>query len=157
MLIGLPAAGKTTFYRRYFAATHRHISKDLWPNARHKERRQQAALAEAFAAGHSVVVDNTNPTAAERARIITIARASGARVVGYFLDVPTRESVGRNAGREDRARVPNVAIFTTAKRLQPPTLAEGFDQLFRLTLAADRTMTIGEITAGSSPQSREEP
>jgi predicted kinase len=156
LLIGLPAAGKTTFYRRYFAATHRHISKDLWPNARHKERRQQQALADAFAAGHSVVVDNTNPTVAERARIIASARATGARVVGYFLDVTTRESVARNAGREDRSRVPTVAIFTTAKRLQPPTLAEGFDQLFRATLTPERTLTVTEITASDPSHPGEE-
>jgi predicted kinase len=150
VLMGLPAAGKTTFYRRYFAATHRHISKDLWPNVRHKEQRQQQALADAFAAGDSVVVDNTNPSAADRARIITMARASGAQVVGYFFDVTTREAVARNADRQGRARVPDVAIFTTAKRLEPPKLSEGFDQLFRVTLSAERLLSVTEITESSS-------
>jgi predicted kinase len=149
VLVGLPAAGKTTFYRRYFAATHRHISKDLWPNVRHKDRRQQQELADAFAAGASVVVDNTNPSAADRARIITMAHASGAQVVGYFFDVTTREAVARNAGRQGRARVPNVAIFTTAKRLEPPKLSEGFDQLFRVTFSAERLLSVTEITESS--------
>jgi predicted kinase len=156
VLIGLPAAGKSTFYRRYFAATHRHISKDLWPNGRHKERRQQQALADAFAAGDSVVVDNTNPSAAERARIIMIAHASGAQVVGYFFDVTTREAVARNADRHGRDRVPNVAIFTTAKRLEPPSLSEGFDQLFRVTLTPERLLTVTEVTASSPSRSYEE-
>ena len=31
ILVGLPGAGKTTFYRERFAATHRHVSKDLMP------------------------------------------------------------------------------------------------------------------------------
>jgi hypothetical protein len=31
ILIGLPASGKTTFFMRYFGATHRHVSQDLWP------------------------------------------------------------------------------------------------------------------------------
>jgi hypothetical protein len=68
VIIGLPGAGTTTFYRRYFAATHRHVSKDLWPYARRREARQQQVLQDALASGESVVVDNTNPTRLERAR-----------------------------------------------------------------------------------------
>ena len=83
-------------------------------------------LDEMLAAGRSVVVDNTNPTAAERVQIITAAKARGARVIGYFFNVSTRAAVARNANRTGRSKVPNVAIFTTAKRLQPPKLAEGF-------------------------------
>ncbi len=130
VLIGLPAAGKSTFFRRYFAATHVHLSKDLWPKTAGRDARQQRLLDEALAAGRSVVVDNTNPTAAERARIIAAARARGARVVGYFLDVTTRAAIARNEGRSGREKVPKVAIFTVAKRFERPTLAEGFDQLF---------------------------
>ena len=33
ILVGLPGAGKTTFHRQNFAASHRHVSRDLWPNA----------------------------------------------------------------------------------------------------------------------------
>jgi predicted kinase len=130
ILIGLQAAGKTTFYRRYFARTHRHVSKDLWPNARRRDARQQQVLQDAFARGESVVVDNTNPTRDERARIISAARAHSMRVVGYFFDVTTRQAVAGNAERTGSAKVPDVAIFTTAKRLERPETAEGFDQLF---------------------------
>jgi predicted kinase len=147
IFVGLPAAGKTTFYHRYFAATHQHISKDLWPNAPGRDARQRRLLAETIAGGSSAVVDNTNPAIADRAALIEIARAAGARVVGYFFDVTTREAVARNAGREGRQKVPKVAIFTVAKRLEPPTLAEGFDQLFRLTLKPDRTFHIEEIAS----------
>jgi acyl-CoA reductase-like NAD-dependent aldehyde dehydrogenase len=47
VLIGLQAAGKTTFYRRHLAATHEHVSKDNWPNAGRRERRQLALVAQA--------------------------------------------------------------------------------------------------------------
>ena len=57
-----PAAGKTTFYRRYFAATHRHVSKDLWPNARRRDARQREVFHEALDRGESVVIDNTSAT-----------------------------------------------------------------------------------------------
>jgi predicted kinase len=130
ILIGLPASGKTTFYRTRFAETHLHISKDLWPNARHREARQRRALDETLSRGESVVVDNTNRMRADRAPLIDIARVRGARVIGYVFDVPTREAVARNAGRTGRDKVPNVAIFTAAKRLERPDPAEGFDELY---------------------------
>ena len=142
---GLPGSGKSTLYRDRFAATHVHVSKDLWPKAAKREARQQRAIAEALAAGSSVVVDNTNPTSAERAALIAVAREHGARVVGYFFDVATRTAVARNATRTGASKVPNVAIFTVAKRLQPPSYAEGFDQLFRVEIAEDRSSRISEV------------
>jgi predicted kinase len=145
ILVGLPGAGKTTFYRQNFAASHRHVSKDLWPNASGRDARQRRALEDAFAAGASVVVDNTNPSIAERAAIIALARTRGAEVAGYFFDVTTRQAVARNAGRSGREKVPNVAIFTVAKRLEPPTRAEGFDRLFRVTLTPERGFNVDEI------------
>jgi predicted kinase len=129
ILVGLPGAGKSTFARSTFPS-HDYISKDGFPpGARNKQARQDAALRAALAVGRPALVDNTNVTVADRAAIITIAREFGARVVGYYLDVPVREAVARNERREGRAKVPKVAIFTAAKRLAPPSLAEGFDEL----------------------------
>lgn len=145
IFVGLPGAGKTTLYRERFAATHRHVSKDLWPNASSRDARQHKIIDEALAGGFSVVVDNTNPSVAERAPLISLARARGARVIGYFFNVTTRAAVARNASRTGRGKVPNVAIFTAAKRLQPPSFDEGFDQLFRVEIADDRSLRITEV------------
>lgn len=144
ILVGLPGAGKTKLYRERFTRTHRHVSKDLWPKASGREARQRKMIEEALAEGRSVVVDNTNPTMAERTALIALARARGARVIGYFFDVTTRAAVARNATRTGREKVPNVAIFTAAKRLERPSLAEGFDQLFRVEIAEDRSLRITE-------------
>src|SRR5438128_12251669 len=142
ILIGLPGAGKSSLYRQKFASTHLHVSKDLWPNATKREDRQRNMIDEALASGKSVAVDKTNPTVVERAALIRLARAHGARVIGYFFDVNTRTAVARNAERTGPGKVPNVAIFTAAKRLQHPTRAEGFDQLFRVAIAKDRALEI---------------
>jgi predicted kinase len=117
----------------------------LWPNVQRRDARQQRELAEAFARGDSVVVDNTNPTRVDRARIISAARDSRARVVGYFFDVTPRAAVARNAGRSGAAKVPNVAIFTAAKRLERPSPDEGFDQLFIVQAAPDQSFTVCEM------------
>lgn len=146
-MVGLPGAGKSSLYREKFAGTHVHVSKDQWPNATKREDRQRKLVDEALASGQSVVVDNTNPTIAERAALIRIARAHGARVIGYFFDVNTRTAVARNAERTGRGKVPNVAIFTAAKRLQRPSLAEDFDQLFGVTINKDRKLEINELPA----------
>ncbi|MFC4424853.1 AAA family ATPase [Deinococcus navajonensis] len=134
MFVGLPGSGKTTFYRARFAETHAHISKDLFPNNRNKARRQQQLLQDALQAGRNVVLDNTNPTAGDRAGAIALAQAFGALVTAYVFarDVPA--SIERNAGREGKARVPDVAIYAIANRWQPPTLEEGFDRLFTVHL-----------------------
>jgi len=134
ILIGLPAAGKTTFFRERFAATHDHISKDVLRNNKRPSRRQEHLIAESLAAGRSVVVDNTNPSATARAPLIEIARKYGAEVVGYFFVSEAGDALRRNRTREGRERVPDVAIFTVRKHLQPPASTEGFDRLYAVRM-----------------------
>jgi predicted kinase len=130
---GLPGSGKSTYYREHYAATHVHVSKDLMPNVRARDERQWREIEAALAAGRSVVVDNTNPSRDARAPLIALGRRFGAKIVGIFFDVEARVCIMRNRGREGRARVPDVAIFTTRKKLQPPALDEGFDELHMIT------------------------
>lgn len=130
ILIGLPASGKSTFYRERFASTHDRVSKDALRNNRQPQRRQEQLISEALGHGRSVVVDNTNPRVADRASIIAIARRFGADVAGYFFPTEAAVALRRNRGRQGRDRVPDVAIFVAKKRLDLPTYAEGFDELF---------------------------
>jgi predicted kinase len=134
ILIGMPAAGKTSFYRERFAGTHDHVSKDLMRNTRRPQRRQEQLVAESLAAGRSVVIDNTNPSAAVRAPLIALARARGAAVTGYYFPTEAADALRRNRTREGRDRVPDVAIFTVRKRLEPPRREEGFDALYVVRL-----------------------
>jgi hypothetical protein len=64
IFIGLQGCGKTTFFNSRLTATHTHVSKDEFRNAKNRNKRQ-ANWGEW--AGPPVAVDNTNPTAAERA------------------------------------------------------------------------------------------
>src|SRR4051794_3925097 len=85
VLIGLQGAGKSTFRAQRFDTTHVVVSKDRFRNNRRPERRQQRLMGEALAAGRSVIVDNTNPSLAERSTILALARTLNARIVGYFF------------------------------------------------------------------------
>jgi predicted kinase len=134
ILVGLQASGKSTFFREQFAATHEHVSKDLLRNNRTRNRRQRELIEAALWAGRPVVVDNTNPAVDDRWPLVELGREFGARIVGYYFESGVRECLARNARRECKARVPDVAIYATAKRLVPPSRAEGFDELLYVRL-----------------------
>jgi len=127
VFVGLPGAGKSTYYRAHFAATHVHVSKDLMPNARRRDDRQLRDVEAALARGKSVVVDNTNPSVEVRKPLIELGRRHGARIVALFFDVDVRTAIMRNRQREGTGRVPDVAIFATKKKLVAPSIEEGFD------------------------------
>ena len=134
VFVGLQASGKSTFFRERFAESHQHVSKNLFPVNRYKNRRQEHLLHAALSAGRSVVVDNTNPTPEDRRPLVRLGHEYGAKVLGYFFDASVRECIRRNEIREGKARVPDVAIYSTAKKLVAPSIEEGFDELLCVRL-----------------------
>ncbi len=128
-MVGLQGAGKSTYVREHLAGTHAVVSKDHWPRARRREARQQRVVADLLAAGRSVVVDNTNPSPAERAALVAAARAADVPVRAVWLDTPLGTCLARNDAREGRARVPLVGMHATRARLVPPCTGEGFDRV----------------------------
>jgi len=145
ILMGLQASGKTTFWKGRFAETHVVVSKDALRNNRRPGRRQAALIREALSAGRSVLVDNTNPRAEDRAELIHLARQFGATVVVYHLRSTVADSLVRNAAREGRARVPDVGVYSTAKVFERPTWAEGFDAMYEVTMAADHGFEVKAV------------
>ena len=137
ILMGLQASGKSTFYRSHFAAMHAYVSKDLLRNNKKPGRRQMQLVEEALQAGQSVVVDNTNPTPEVREPLIRLGHEYGAEVIGCYFESETRSSLERNKTRSGKARVPNVAIYTTAKKLIRPSYTEGFDKLYDVRIVDD--------------------
>jgi predicted kinase len=151
VLVGVPASGKSSFVRAHLAGSHRHVSKDLLGHGR-GDARQRAAIEAGLRAGASVVVDNTNVTPGDRAPLIALARSHGARVVAYYFETAVSEAVARNRQRTGTARVPAVAIYMAARRLEPPSAAEGFDALFQVRLRPDGGF---EVTPAGEPDRSE--
>ena len=131
VLCGVQGSGKTTLYRDRFLATHVRVSMDLL-RTRHREA---AFVAVCLETRQLFVVDNTNPTPADRRRYLDPAREAGFRTVGYLVEVDPAEALGRNAERAGRERVPASGLMGTARRLLRPTLEEGFDELWHATAA----------------------
>lgn len=151
VFVGLQASGKSSFFQARFAGSHVQVSKDHFPNARDRDRRQTQLIEQAFSAGRSVVVDNTHPTLETRAPLIALARRHGARVIGYYFDSKLADCLARNRTRTGKARVPDVGLYSAAKRLQPPAKAEGFDALFRVRLAGAGEFEVSEWKEESKP------
>ncbi|MBL9147329.1 MAG: ATP-binding protein [Phycisphaerae bacterium] len=135
ILIGLQASGKSTFRRQRFEGTHDVVSKDHFPNNRRPQRRQMELVEVSLASGRSVVVDNTNPRRADRQVLLELAQRFGARAVGFYLSSRLEDSIRRNAGRSGNERVPDVALLATAKVLERPSLTEGFDELYYVSIS----------------------
>jgi predicted kinase len=133
VLVGLQASGKSTFCA---AALGRYVqvSKDHFPNARNRQRRQLRLIGAALAAGSDVVVDNTNPSPAEWQPVIETARQAGATVVAYWFPPDPGISALRNASRTGRSRVPDAGLRATMSRLRKPGVEHGFDAVMTVRL-----------------------
>lgn len=134
LFIGVPGSGKTSFFKERFFATHVRISLDLL-KTRHRERR---FLETCLATEQRFVIDNTSPTRSERSQYIAPASARRFEVVGYYFKSKVEDCLKRNAARPESERVPEVAIFAAAKRMELPTLDEGFDRLVYVRLEDGR-------------------
>ncbi|MCE5278119.1 MAG: ATP-binding protein [Planctomycetaceae bacterium] len=126
IFIGMQGSGKSTFFRERFFDTHVRINLDML-RTRHREN----ILFEAcLAAKQPMVIDNTNPNPADRARYIPAAKAAGFRVIGYYFDSDLESCRARNESRTTSKAIPLQGLISTHKALVPPTVEEGFDQLF---------------------------
>lgn len=130
IMIGLQASGKSTFAHSYFEANYQYVSKDVLRNNSNPTHRQRQLIEGTLQQGLSVVVDNTNPTIEVRKEIIELGRLYDAEIIGYYFEVQLKQCLERNRAREGKARVPDVAIFATLKKLTRPSYAEGFTKLF---------------------------
>ena len=129
ILCGVQGSGKTTLYRDLYLETHARVSLDLLRT----RPRERAFLAVCLDTKQPFVVDNTNPTVAERARYVVPAREAGFRLTAILVEVDHAVAAGRNAVRD--RRVPAAGLRDVARRLVRPAPEEGFDELWHATAA----------------------
>lgn len=138
IFIGVQGSGKSTFYRQRFFETHVRINLDMLRS----RRSEQLLLTACLEAGRPFVIDNTNPLPADRARYIGPARAAGFRVLAYYFQVALRDALRRNNRREAKQKIPAPALVGTYKKIQPPTLAEGFDAICTVQLTPENEFIV---------------
>ncbi len=134
VFIGIQGSGKSSFFKERFFTTHLRISLDLL-KTRNREKRLLEVCLET---DQRFVIDNTNSVRAERAKYIEAAKAARFQVVGYYFQSEIESCLRRNAGRPEADRVPDVAIYSTAKKLELPNWKEGLDKLYYVRLEDGR-------------------
>ena len=92
-----------------------------------------------------MVIDNTNMTQSDRARYIQRAKECEFEVISYYFETDLSNTLQRNAQREGKANIPEIGVRATYKKLQPPSLAEGFDQIFKLKIIGKGEFSIHPI------------
>lgn len=138
IFVGVQGSGKTTFYRERFADTHVRISLDML-----RTRRREQLLLEACLQGKQpFVIDNTNPLATDRAKYVEPARSAGFRLVSYYFETSLNDAIRRNNQRIGKKKIPTAGVAGTFRKMQRPTLAEGFDALYVVTIAEDSSFVV---------------
>ena len=130
---GVQASGKSTFYQQFFYHSHLRLNLDML-KTRHREN---ILFEAALTSKTKMVVDNTNPTAEDRARYIQRAKAAGFEVISYFFDTDLVSTLARNKQRLGKANIPEVGVRATHKKLQVPRLDEGFDKIIQVKIIAN--------------------
>ena len=130
LFCGVQASGKSSYYKAHFADTHIRLNLDML-----RTRHREALLFHAcLQAKQPCVIDNTNPTAAARAKYLEPARTAHFQSIAYYFDTPLADALARNATRSGKARIPDRAVIATHKQLEPPTVAEGFAAIYHVRL-----------------------
>ena len=125
IMIGIQGSGKSEFCSRYLPGAVR-VNLDTLKT----RNREKLLIEECHENGCDYVVDNTNPTRADRKRYISPAKAEGYRIVGYFMQSRLQDCIRRNNQRQGKAAIPAKAIAMTSNRLELPSRTEGFDELY---------------------------
>ena len=126
LFCGIQATGKSTFYKERFFKSHVRISLDLL-KTRHREER---FLEVCLQTQQAFVVDNTNPTQADRSRYIQAARTHKYKIIGYYFRSRIQEALLRNKERSGKECIPEAGLKGTFNRLAHPSPDEGFDELY---------------------------
>lgn len=126
IFIGIQASGKSFYYKQYLSAEYERVNLDEL----HTRNKEEVWFNELLNNEKNIVIDNTNPTAADRLRYIIKAKEAGYHVVGYFFESRVQDCIKRNALRTGKAKVPNQAIAATSNKLEMPSYKEGFDELY---------------------------
>ena len=137
IFIGIPASGKSSFYKELFFNSHIRISMDLL-NTRNKEGK---LLQYCFETQSKMVIDNTNIAKESRKKYIELAQQNKFKIIGYYFDSTIQDCLERNKNRKDS--INEIGIKAKYKDLEKPLLEEGFDKMFRVKIV-DRKFEISD-------------
>lgn len=135
---GVQASGKSTFYMLNLYHSHLRINLDML-KTRHREN---IIFEAALASKTKMVIDNTNPSKADRARYIQRALDAGFEIMAYYFETDLLSTLKRNSFREGKANIPEIGVRATYKKLEIPHFDEGFDEIFTVKIISNGEFSI---------------
>jgi predicted kinase len=126
ILIGLQASGKSTFFRAKFKKSHTIISNDLL-KAKNGEWKLIDSCLET---NQNMVIDNTNYSIEKRKAYIDKVKPHHYKIIGYYFEMDFARSIKWNKEREKSKIIPYKGIHMIFKKMEIPTLSEGYDELY---------------------------
>jgi predicted kinase len=165
-LVGLPASGKSTavaqiqtLYPDLVVVSPDRIRADLYGDAAIQGdwtaieaivETQLITAAQAITLGRSPVTiyDATNANLTHRIEAIALAHDCGfTTVIGLWFDVPIALCLTRNQGRDRQVPEAVLERMDAMLRSHPPQLADGFDQVIRITPAMPLQVWLPQVAA----------
>jgi predicted kinase len=139
LLIGIPASGKSSFYKTYLFQKYMRVSLDLYKN----RKREMHFFNLALSLQQCIAIDNTNVTREDRAAYITKAKEKGYSVVGYYFRSQLSECMERNGQRKGKERIDTAGVVSKYRHLEFPHIDEGFNRLHYVVME-NGSFTINE-------------
>jgi predicted kinase len=130
LLIGIPASGKSSFYKELFYNSHIRVNLDMLRT----RNREDKLLDFCFSTSMPLVIDNTNVRAADRKKYIDLGKANKFKIRGYYFKSDLKKCMERNNLREGKEKLEERGILAKYNQLELPKIAEGFDDLYYVVL-----------------------
>lgn len=132
IFIGLQASGKSTFYRKNFLNSHSIISNDLLneKNTNSRLLEESKLIDDCLKKNINMLFDNTNYSIAKRKEYIDKIKPHNYKIIGYYFKMNVPRSIKWNQLREPAQIVPKAAIYTMSKKIELPSLSEGYNELY---------------------------
>ncbi|KAM6224665.1 bifunctional polynucleotide phosphatase/kinase [Rhynchocyon petersi] len=131
--VGYPGAGKSTFLQEHLvSAGYVHVNRDTLGSWQRCVTMCEASLKQK----KRVVIDNTNPDAASRARYIKCAQDAGVPCRCFLFTATLEQARHNNRFREmtgsTHAPINDMVMYGYRKQFEEPQLAEGFSQVLEI-------------------------
>lgn len=138
IMMGIQGSGKSTFCATKYPEYSR-INLDTLRT----RKKEKDALWLAINRKENIIIDNTNPTKADRMKYIEAGKASQYKIIGCFMQSVLHDCIERNNTRTGKAVIPAIAIANTSSKLEMPGFEEGFDELYFVKIT-DAGFTVSE-------------
>lgn len=138
IFIGIQASGKSTFYKKHFFNSHLRISNDLLKT----KNRVNKIIDYCTETNMKVAIDNTNITAEVRKSYIEKFKKYKYKIIAYYFKPDIDRSLIWNSHRTGKEIIPKVGILGTYKKLEKPSYAEGFDEIFFVDIIEDTIVAV---------------